>query len=396
MTETTTENGALVSLNLNLPAPTVVAERVNQAFHSIYGKIEEEIAAFVPDVTTEKGRQAIASLAYKIARTKTGLDEAAANVTADQKQIIDAVNAERRKMREDLDALKASVRAPLDAWEAEEARKKLNFDRLMMAINNTVADYRDQSSAIITEKIEAMKNETFSEDDYGDRVEEIIAAVDAQIEILLKIAAAARKAEAEAAELEQLRREKAEREEKERQEREAEEARKREAEEKRRQEEERERIAKEAAEKAELEAAQKIAVAEREAAEAVRRAEEAEARRIQAEKDAEAQRVYEAEQEQKRQIEAEERRQREAAAAEKAAQEREQQAAERERKRIADEKAREEEAERQRAADVEHRKKINVAAANALIKAGDITQAQAQAIVAAIFKGQIPNVTISY
>ena len=89
---TATESNALISLNLNLPAPTVVAEQMRDAIHTIYGKIEEEIAAFTPDVTTSATLQPIASLAYKIARTKTGLDEAAKNVTADQKAIIDAVS----------------------------------------------------------------------------------------------------------------------------------------------------------------------------------------------------------------------------------------------------------------------------------------------------------------
>lgn len=416
MTETTTaESNALVSLNLNLPAPTVVAEQVNKAFHTIYGKIEEEIAAFVPDVTTEKGRQAIASLAYKIARTKTGLDEAAKNVTADQKQIIDAVNAERSKMREDLDKLKATVRAPLDAWEEERQRQQEETKKAIARHDADCIAANGKPSQWIADTIGEIEHELYCEAAFGaENVERLEESKAATLDLLRGMLADAEKREAEAAELEQLRREKAEREEKERQEREAEEARKREEEEKRRQEEERERIAKEAAEKAEREALQKIEDAKREAAEATRRAEEAEARRIQAEKDAEAQRVYEAEQEQKRQIEAEERRQREAeeakrreeeaaAKAEEEARRREEEAARKERERIQQEKAEEErqrlaqeKADQERAADLAHRKKVNSAATAAIMKAAGVSEADAQAIVIAIYKGQVPNVSISY
>ncbi|MDK1212508.1 cell envelope biogenesis protein TolA, partial [Cronobacter sakazakii] len=40
----------------------------------ILQKVEREVMSFVPDVTTAKGRKEIASLAYKVAQTKTYLD----------------------------------------------------------------------------------------------------------------------------------------------------------------------------------------------------------------------------------------------------------------------------------------------------------------------------------
>ena len=394
MTETTTETNALVSLNLNLPAPTVVAEQVNKAFGTIYGKIEEEIAAFVPDVTTEKGRQAIASLAYKIARTKTGLDDAAANVTADQKAIIDAVNKERKQMREDLDRLKSEVRAPLDAWEQAQAAIKTRAAEALSRLRDRSDEGKD--AAELEMLLDNLQNWKITPELYGDYFDEVTGAhldVVAYVDRLLE---KRRQYEAEQIELEQLRREKAEREAKEAAEREAEEARKREEEEKRRQEEERERIAKEAEEKAKREAEEEIAALKRRAEEEETARHNAEVMRRQAEEKAEKDRIAAEEEAKRREEQAEARRKADAEEAERLAKEREEQAAARERKRIEDEKAREEEAERQRAADVEHRKRINVAACNALIKAGEITEQQAKLIVAAIFKGQVPNVAISY
>lgn len=408
MNETVTESTALISLDLNLPAPSVVAEQARDAFSTIYSKIEEEIASFTPDVSTPKGRQEIASLAYKIARTKTGLDEAAKNVTADQKAIIDAVNKERAKMREDLDTLKATVRAPLDAWETDQKAKADRADRelhQLSCIRVDVAGWNSDGLRTVLAELKAM--DTPNETMFGEQAAEVLDARQGAAEFLERRIEEEAKREAEQAELEQLRREKAEREERDRQEREAREAEEaaakaeeerkaREAEEEARRQEERERIAKEAAERAEREAAEKIEAERREREAAEQRAKEAEERALQAERDAEARRVFEAEQERKREIEAEERRHREAEEAERRAKERELAAAEAERQRIEKERLAQEEADRQRAADLAHRKKINSEAVAALIKACGLDEKQAQTIVVAIYKEQIPHVAISY
>ncbi|MCK4857129.1 MAG: hypothetical protein KAT58_04095 [candidate division Zixibacteria bacterium] len=91
---------------MNLPSPTEIGEKIHKSFQTIYKKLEQQIEEAEPDVTTNAGREKIASLAYKIARTKTGLDKAATSLTADQKEIIDVVNKERREMRDDLDGLR--------------------------------------------------------------------------------------------------------------------------------------------------------------------------------------------------------------------------------------------------------------------------------------------------
>jgi len=44
-------------------------------------KIRKEVESFVPDVTTKKGRDAIASIAYKVAKSKTALNASLSNST---------------------------------------------------------------------------------------------------------------------------------------------------------------------------------------------------------------------------------------------------------------------------------------------------------------------------
>lgn len=391
---TTTETNALVALNLNLPAPTVVAEKVEQAFHTIYGKIEEEIAAFVPDVTTEKGRAAIASLAYKIARTKTGLDEAAAGVTADQKAIIDAVNGERRKMRDDLDALKAKVRAPLDAWEEAEKAKAARAHQAISSLSKNLTGHED--SGELAMMLNNLGDWEITAELYGEEMEDVNAAYRDCVERTTKALNAREKYEAEQVELEQLRREKAEREAAEASRIAEEERKQREEEEKRRQEEERQRIEQEARERAEREAQEKIENERREREAAEARAKEAEERAERERQEAEERRQREADEAKRREEEAARKAEEERKAAEERARQEERDRIERERQQQERERLAKEKADQERAADLAHRKKLNGEAMDALIKACELTEAQAKAVVIAICREQVPHVAISY
>ena len=87
---------------------------------TILVRIEADARALVPDITTVKGRSAISSLAAKVAKAKTYLDGLGKDLTADLKRQTGAVDAERKAMRDRLDALKAEVRRPLDEWEQAE------------------------------------------------------------------------------------------------------------------------------------------------------------------------------------------------------------------------------------------------------------------------------------
>lgn len=105
----------------------------------LLAKIRQETATIVPDVSTSGGRKEIASLAYKVARSKTTIDDAGKTLVAGWKKQSAEVDAARKKARDYLDALKDEVRKPLDDWEAEQARiereaaEKAEADRLAAA-----------------------------------------------------------------------------------------------------------------------------------------------------------------------------------------------------------------------------------------------------------------------
>ena len=104
----------------------------------ILQRIAEEARSLVPDVTTVKGRKEIASIAYKVAQTKTYLDGLGKDLVSEMKELPKKVDANRKTMRDFLDSLRDEVRYPLTEWEAEqeriEAEKKAAEEAAALAI----------------------------------------------------------------------------------------------------------------------------------------------------------------------------------------------------------------------------------------------------------------------
>ncbi|XAI95221.1 hypothetical protein [Leptolyngbya phage Lbo-JY16] len=323
-------------------------------------KIREEIDGFTPDVTTRKGREAIASIAYKVARSKTALDNVGKELVAELKEVPKKIDAERKRMRDLLDGWQEEVRRPLTEWEeAEEARKakhQAGIDQIKMRL-----ECRDLDAAELKSNIAWLEGVAIDAE-WEEFETEAARAKDKALAALRDALVVREKYEAEQAELERLRAEAAAREQKEREERIAREAAEAErlAAERRAQEERdaaarREAEAKAAAERRELELKLAAERAEREALEAKQRAE-------QAERDAQA---------------------------------RANAAAEAERKRQADEQARIEAEAQAREKDRAHKGAVMKAAKEAIMTAG-VTEDQAKAIVKLIASGSVPRVSISY
>lgn len=90
----------------------------------ILAKVEREVMSFVPDVTTAKGRKEIASLAYRVSQTKSYLDGLGKDLVADLKEIPKLIDANRKTVRDRLDALRDKARQPFTEWEEEQERIK--------------------------------------------------------------------------------------------------------------------------------------------------------------------------------------------------------------------------------------------------------------------------------
>jgi septal ring factor EnvC (AmiA/AmiB activator) len=302
--------------------------------------IEAELAKFVPDTTTAKGRKEIASMAYKCSQSKTLLDGLGKDLVSGWKAQSALVDASRKIARDRLDELRDQTRKPLDEWEAEE-EKRLSAEKLAL-------------------EIEAAHDAAIIENDLFNRGREI-----ARKEAELAKIEEERVAKEEAELANKLMKEQIEREEAARIANE-------------------ERIRKEATEKAQKEeaerAAAQIAEAERKEREAKEALELAELRRIADAKQAEENRLAAIAEEQRK------------AAVEAARVE-----SERKSKEVAESariEAERKEAER-KAVDVEHRRTVNTEIVAGLVAAG-LTESQAKKVITAIVGGLVNHVRINY
>lgn len=308
-------------------------------FTALLGSIRTAVGAGPFDMSVKADREHLRSAAAKIAKVKTRVDAAGADLKSEAQKRVDEINGFRRRYKDQLQGLQDETRAPLTEWEQAEKER----EERVAAVVSGLKDARDNPAPMgaAVEAVEAriaevraitLDADTFGETlSYAEKVKaEALGALNAAAERI-------RKEESERAELEALRREKAER---------------------------------EAREQAEAEARQR-------AEEEARRAKKAEehAKRM-AEQAAENARREERERIEREQREAEAKAQREREAAEA--------------------KARSErEAEEKRAANKRHRSAVMNTAMEAL-KAKGLAEADARAAVAAIANGEIPAVSIQF
>lgn len=337
------------------PTDLVAILTTPEKFDDLIGRIKKEVEEFVPDLTTATGRKAVASLAYKVARTKTALDDAGKELNAEKRKEIDAVDSVRRDVRAKLDELSALARKPLDEWEEREADRERAVALAMHFIDLQRTFDIGTTAEDLQARIDRLTEYEFDADVFQEALEVAVNAKASALEFLGVALTRAIQAEADAAELAALRQREAEREEADRQaaaqaaqieaDRVAEENRKAEA--KRIEDQRLADIA--AAEQRAADAAR--AEADRVAAEAIRKA-NAEAKAL---RDADIARQAEAD-------------------------------------RIASETA-------AREADKAHRGAVMKAAKEAIMKLGTgdgINEASARMVVLAIVAGEIPNVRILF
>ena len=313
----------------------------NDQLDPLIEAIEKEARSLVPDVTTKKGRDAIASMAHKVARSKTYIDSAGKDLVAELKALPKQIDESRRVVRERLDALKDEVRRPLTEWEAEQERIKA--EEAMNALH--------AEALVMNENIDLQRAVQFE----ADHEMALLMDKDIDRERADKAAEAERQRIAREEEIKRQAEEKAKREAAEKAQREidAAAAREREA-----------ILAKERAERERIEAQQR---AEREQREAAERAEREKQAAVEAER-------------RKAQEEADRIRR---------------EAEQREQARLAEEKRKADEQGR-READVKHRKTVGTEIVKALLANTSLSRDQAIEVLTAIKDGNIPHTGISY
>lgn len=362
-TETTT------SIELVIQETPSVALLDPKKKEELYAFLEKEIDSFVPDLSTETSRKKIAALAYKVARTKTAIDEAGAELKAEALKKSQVIDASRREIREKLDALKEKARKPLTDWEAAEEKRKQfvadTIERLKLAPRLLATD----TAEVAAEMLAAVEAVEILSSVFQEQLETAAALKSSATVSLRASVATLKQKEADALELERLRAQQAEREKADREAAEAAELKRLHEE-----REERERIRQaELAETARIAEEQRVAREAERVAQAAKDA-KAEADRIAAEHQAELdkERRLREEAEQKQRAEAQ---------------------------RLADEKAA---AEKKAAEDAKleknkkHRQAVMTAAKIALMEHAGIAEEVAKKIVLAIVAEKIPAVAMRF
>lgn len=343
-------------------------------------KIEREARekAATLDASTEAGRKGLASLALKVAKTKTAYDGMGKDLVEERKSQAKVIDTERRVIRERLDALRDEIEAPVEAFKQRERDRVAAHEEALAAITEAPGYGQMEAAREISRRLDHLRDYPLR--DWQEFQTRADIALTTEIVRTERLLAEAIKREAEAAELAAFRA------------KQAEEAR---LEAIRAQEARERQIAAEAAERARKEAERK-AQAEREAIERQKQEAEQTAQRAQeaaerAERDRAAA-VAKAEADAKAQAARAEAAR--VAAAQKA--ERDQQAAiEAERLRVAQEAAKAKAAEDKRARNVAHRKAINNEALADLVAAG-LTEEVGKLVIGAIAKGAVRHISVRY
>jgi chromosome segregation ATPase len=179
------------------------------ALEQLLHGVREKIDSFEGNIDTAAARSEIASMAHKIARTKTAIDAVGKDIVAGAKAEIKKIDSARKQARDTLDGWKAEVRRPLTEWENLRKESEEAIARIRES-GNAPGVTVEEIEATIT-RLNACNHEGFAEE-YQD------AALEAKVRALTAAEEARQKEmkriESEK-ELEALRAEKAEREAKE-------------------------------------------------------------------------------------------------------------------------------------------------------------------------------------
>jgi hypothetical protein len=303
----------------------------------ILEEIKKQCRAVPVDISTDAGRKACASLAFRIAKTKTFIEGQRITLVASEKKRLAAIDSEGKRIREELDALKEEVRRPLTEWEEAEEQRIKKHEALILELGR-VGDLGIVTAADIEKRIAYLESVDLS--GLAEFTLRARTAKDEALGFFRRRLLQVKKEEEDRVEFARLRQE----------------------------------------EEARAQKARDEAIAAKARADAESRAKEAENRAAKAEAEA---------------LAAKARAKADAEAAERKAKIAQERAVQQERERADRQRQAEVDAEAKREANKRHRTKINNQAIDALIEEG-IDKTVAKAVIELIAKDEIPNVRISY
>ncbi|HCM5523625.1 TPA: hypothetical protein N3Z99_002901 [Klebsiella pneumoniae] len=154
----------------------------------------------VPDLTTKKGRDRVASLAAQVSRSKTAIEKPGREYLKRLKEAVRPAEAEIKRFVDACDELRDATRKPLTEWEVEQERIKA--EEAMNALHVEALAMNEEFDRLLAARIESdhemalLMNDAFDREQ-ADKAAEAERQRTAHEEEIKRLAAAAAAREVE-------------------------------------------------------------------------------------------------------------------------------------------------------------------------------------------------------
>lgn len=207
--EASVEPNADILAEFEVDAGIVLQDEKKAA--AFFAACAAEVDAHTPDLTTDTGRKAIASLAYRSNTRKAAIDKARLGLTEGWRKQTAAVNAAGKVAEAKLNDLAARARKPLTDWERSEAEKKARAEAAFKYLQDAPVVLLNDTAATLEARLQAVRDYLLPNDfepEHRDACERLRATA---IAALTTAIAEAKQKEQDAADLARLRAQEAER-----------------------------------------------------------------------------------------------------------------------------------------------------------------------------------------
>lgn len=201
MSEPTAEGKALFVVPS--PSDVLLHEEKLEAF--ITDVVRPEISALSVDLTTKKGRDEVKSLAFKVTRTKTFLDELGTELAMEARAKVKQVDDARRRVRERFGELRDEVRKPVEEWEAKESDRIDRVAAFFSGMRDISRISEIDTSKSLTARLAALTAFALDPDLFRESLDEAEGARQDAVNALEAAIPRLKQAEADKAELASLR-----------------------------------------------------------------------------------------------------------------------------------------------------------------------------------------------
>ena len=167
--------------------------------------IKEKVETEVFDITTEEGRKRMNRVSLDVGGAVRKLEKMALGLTEESRNFVGLVNAEKKRMKEELYDVRDIVKAPLDAFNEKEEQRKENHKANIELLKTLKNCNPNQSSDFIKGELNKLNDLYNSVDDWQEFKDSAEGAYHVSMSFLNGAISTQEKLEKEAVEAEKVR-----------------------------------------------------------------------------------------------------------------------------------------------------------------------------------------------